>query len=110
MFSVLYVDDESNVLEVTKLYLEVTGEFSVDTKQSVKDGLDALKNKEYNAVISDFQMPGTDGIEFLKIVRSTFGNIPFILFTGKGREDVAIQALDNGVDFYIQKGDDAESS
>ncbi|MGA2104271.1 PAS domain S-box protein [Methanoregula sp.] len=109
MFSVLYVDDESNVLEVTKLYLEVTGEFSVDTKQSVKDGLDALKNKEYNAVISDFQMPGTDGIEFLKIVRSTFGNIPFILFTGKGREDVAIQALDNGVDFYIQKGDDAGS-
>ncbi|MFZ0005355.1 PAS domain S-box protein [Methanoregula sp.] len=109
MFSVLYVDDESNILEVTKLYLEVTGEFSVDTRQSVKDGLDALKIKTYNAVVSDFQMPGTDGIEFLKIVRSTFGDIPFILFTGKGREDVAIQALDNGVDFYIQKGEDTES-
>ncbi len=43
-------------------------------------------------------MPGTDGIQFLIEVRKHFGKIPFILFTGKGREEVVIQAIDNGVD------------
>ncbi len=109
MLSVLYVDDEANLLEITKLYLELRGEFSVDTKISAQDGLDALMNKAYNAVVSDFQMPGINGIEFLKIVRSKFGDLPFILFTGRGREDVVIQAIDTGVDFYIQKGEDARS-
>jgi PAS domain S-box-containing protein len=109
MFSVLYVDDELNLLELTKLFLEFKGEFSVDTKTSAQDGLDLLKNRAYDAVISDFQMPGMDGIEFLKIVRSTFDDLPFILFTGKGREEVVIEAIDNGVDFYIQKGEDARS-
>ena len=49
-------------------------------------------------------MPETDGIRFLKEVRSRFGDIPFILFTGKGREDVVIEAINNGADFYLQKG------
>jgi PAS domain S-box-containing protein len=47
-----------------------------------------------------------DGIEFLKIVRSRHGDLPFILFTGRGREDVVIDAVNNGVDYYIQKGPD----
>ena len=81
----------------------------VDTKISAQDGLDILKNQAYDAVISDFQMPGMDGIEFLKNIRSKFSDLPFILFTGKGREEVAVQAIENDVDFYIQKGEDARS-
>ena len=45
-----------------------------------------------------------DGIEFLKAVRGRYGDIPFILFTGKGREEVVIAAINNGADFYLQKG------
>jgi PAS domain S-box-containing protein len=54
-------------------------------------------------------MPETDGIAFLKEVRLRFGDIPFILFTGRGREEVAIEAINNGADFYLQKGGDASA-
>ena len=46
-------------------------------------------------------MPVMDGIQFLQKVRSLYGRIPFLLFTGKGREEVVITALNSGVDFYI---------
>jgi PAS domain S-box-containing protein len=104
MYSLLYVDDEPSLLELAKIYLERTHTFSVTTKISVYEGLELLKKTTFDAIISDYAMPGEDGIEFLKAVRSEYGEIPFILFTGKGREEVAIEALDSGADFYVQKG------
>jgi len=58
----------------------------------------------YDAIVSDYQMPEMDGIEFLKTVRGSGSDMPFIIFTGKGREDVVIEAINNGADFYLQKG------
>ena len=103
---VLYVDDEPELLTLGKLLLEMEGEFSVETAASAQEGLTKLRTGHYDVVISDYLMPDTDGIEFLREVRSEFGHIPFILFTGKGREDVVIEALNQGVDFYLQKGCD----
>ena len=57
----------------------------------------------FEAIVSDYQMPDMDGIEFLKEVRRK-DKTPFILFTGKGREEVAIEAINSGADFYIKKG------
>ena len=54
-------------------------------------------------------MAEMDGIVFLKEVRSVHGDIPFILFTGKGREEVVIEAISSGVDFYLQKGGDPKA-
>jgi len=70
----------------------------------VDDEPSLLESGNIDAIISDYQMPGTDGIEFLKKIRASGNNIPFILFTGKGREEVVIEAINNGVDFYLQKG------
>ncbi|MDD1702455.1 MAG: PAS domain S-box protein [Methanoregula sp.] len=109
MISVLYVDDEPALLELGKVFLEQTDDFVVDTLDSAKDVPQKLTTNHYDAIISDYQMPGMDGIDLLKIVRRDFGSIPFILFTGKGREDVVIEALDNGVDFYLQKGGSVEA-
>ena len=104
MYPILYVDDETDLLELGKLFLETTGEFSVDTIDSGEKALEQLKTHRYEAIISDFQMPEMDGITFLKKVRSSFGDIPFIIFTGRGREEIVIDALNNGADFYLQKG------
>ena len=71
--------------------------------------LEKIKKTPYDAIVSDYQMPGTDGITFLKEVVTEFGDIPFILFTGKGREEIVIDAINNGADFYVQKGGDPSS-
>ncbi len=106
MYKVLYVDDEPVLLEIVKIFLEKSKEFSIDITTSVNDVIQSEKLKSYDAIISDYQMPGMDGISFLKYVHTEFGDIPFIIFTGKGKEDVVIAALNNGADFYITKGID----
>ena len=106
MFSLLYVDDEPGLLEIGKLFLEKTGDFTVTPVLSAREGLAQLRQHDFDAIVSDYQMPEMDGIDFLKSVRESFGNVPFILFTGRGREEVVIEAINNGVDFYLQKGGD----
>jgi DNA-binding response OmpR family regulator len=106
MYSVLCVDDEPRLLEVTKLFLEDGGKFKVTTTTSAREALERLNTVPYDAIISDYQMPGMDGIEFLKKLKASGNTLPFIIFTGRGREEVAIDALNNGADFYIQKGGD----
>lgn len=109
MFPVLYVDDEPDLLAIAKLYLEDTGKFLIDTAQSVPAAMALLELSQYEAIISDYQMPGTDGIQFLKQIRASGNTIPFVIFTGRGREEIVIQALNEGADFYIQKGGEPES-
>lgn len=108
IMTVLYVDDEKFLLEIGKLFLERYG-FVVETVESTDEAFELMKCKSYDAIVSDYQMPGMNGIEFLVKVRLLYGRIPFILFTGRGREEVVIQAIDNGVDYYLQKGGDPES-
>ena len=104
MISVIYVDDEPDLLELVRLFLERSGEFQVATSASARDALANPALRSYDVIISDYQMPGMDGIAFLKAVREQFGDLPFILFTGRGREEVVIEAINNGADFYVQKG------
>jgi PAS domain S-box-containing protein len=101
---VLYVDDEPALLELTKIFL--SDHFDIDTEENPSKVLDRLQNTKYDVLISDFQMPRLDGIMLLKELRGRGDRIPFILFTGKGREEVAMDALNNGADFYLQKGGD----
>ena len=109
MLSVLYVDDEPDLLEIGKIFLEESGVYIIDTSLSAADALIMLGQKKYDAIISDYQMPGMDGIKFLQVLRNRGDQIPFIIFTGKGREEVIIEALNSGVDFYLQKGGDPKA-
>lgn len=65
-----------------------------------------LRSRRYDVIVSDYQMPGTNGIPFLKELRNQGDSIPFIIFTGKGREEIVIEAINSGADFYLQKGGD----
>ncbi|MGD0080932.1 MAG: response regulator [Methanoregula sp.] len=105
--SVLYVDDERSLLEITQLFLGKASGFSVRTTTSGAEALDILSSGRFDAILSDYMMPQMDGIEFLKIIRQQDPEVPFILFTGKGREEIVIQAINNGATFYVQKGGDA---
>ena len=84
-------------------------EFAVKTALSAAEALGILQESMYDGIISDYQMPEMDGIELLKNIRSHYPDIPFILFTGRGREEVVIQAFDAGADYYVQKGGEVRS-
>jgi PAS domain S-box-containing protein len=101
---VLYVDDEPDLLEISKMFLERSGDFSVTIIDSAPSALELLEKEQFDAIISDYHMPDMDGIQFIVEVRTKFGQIPFILFTGRGREEVVIKAINSGADLYIQKG------
>ncbi|MGD1060586.1 MAG: PAS domain S-box protein [Methanomassiliicoccales archaeon] len=100
------VDDEPVLLEASKQFLELDPNITVDTTLSALEALELMKAKKHDVVVSDYQMPDMDGIRLLREIRSKGNEIPFILFTGKGREEVVMQALNSGADFYLQKGGD----
>jgi PAS domain S-box-containing protein len=104
MISVLLVDDDPVHLDLGKLFLERSGWFHVETANSAIEALAMIGRTTFDAIVADYQMSRMDGIELLKRVRATNPTVPFIIFTGKGREEVAIEAFDHGADFYLQKG------
>lgn len=109
MIKTLVVDDEPALLELSRMFLENTKEICVDVAGSAYAALDCISSSSYDVIVSDYDMPGMDGILLLKKIRSEGGKIPFILFTGKGREEIVIQAINNGANFYVQKGGEVTS-
>jgi PAS domain S-box-containing protein len=107
--SILHVDDDPDVAETTASSLERAGEeVRVETAPSVEAGLERLEDGRFDCVVSDHDVPGTDGIGFLDAVRERYPELPFVLFTGAGSEAVASEAISAGVTDYVQKqaGDD----
>jgi PAS domain S-box-containing protein len=101
---VLHVDDNANHVEMTAAFLEQTNEdFTVVTETSARDGLERLETERIDCIVSDYEMPRMDGLEFLKAVREADDELPFILFTGRGSEEVASDAIAAGVTDYLQK-------
>ncbi|MEI6797402.1 MAG: PAS domain S-box protein, partial [Methanomassiliicoccales archaeon] len=104
LIHVLAVDDEPEICALTKEFLELAGDLVVDTVTSAVEARKAVSRERYQVIISDYQMPTEDGIQLLKQLRASGNMTPFILFTGRGREEVVIEAIDNGAYAYIQKG------
>jgi len=109
MISVLLVDDEPALLDITQIFLEKTGLFTVDICPSGLQALSILSEKRYDVVVSDYEMPGMNGIQLLKELKSRGDLTPLIIFTGRGPEQVVIDALNNGAIYYLQKGCDPKA-
>ncbi|GCF13102.1 hypothetical protein Harman_10370 [Haloarcula mannanilytica] len=101
---VLHVDDDAEFASMTAAFLARLDDcFDVTTALSADEGLTRLSDESVDCVVSDFDMPKKDGIEFLESVRTVDDDLPFILFTGKGSEEVASEAISAGVTDYLQK-------
>ncbi len=109
MIRALYVDDEPDLLKLGKIFLERLGDFQVATVTSAQEAIRYLDQFIPDVIISDYQMPGMDGLSFLKTLKEGGNKTPFILFTGRGREEIVIKALNYGADFYLQKGGEPQA-
>ena len=102
---VLHVDDERAFGELTARLLERQDDrLEVTSVTDVGAGLDVFESEPVDCVVSDYDMPETDGLAFLEAVRERDEEVPFVLFTGQGNERVAGEAISAGVTDYLQKG------
>ena len=103
--SVLHVDDDPAVLDLTSAFLDrELGAVSVATETSPEGALSRLESERFDCVVSDYDMPGMDGLELFEAIREDHPLVPFVLYTGKGSEEIASQAVNAGVTGYFQKG------
>ena len=101
---ILHVDDNYDFTELTSTYLQRESEaFTIISKQSAAGGLERLQADDVDCIVSDYQMPETNGLEFFEQIPDDYAHVPFILFTGQGSEEVASGAFSLGVTDYLQK-------
>jgi PAS domain S-box-containing protein len=100
----LHVDDDAAFAELTAEFLEQRDpRITVVTVGRAEEGLERLAEGDIDCVVSDYDMPGESGIDFLERVRERHPRLPFILFTGKGSEEIASDAVSAGATDYLQK-------
>ncbi|MDD1729144.1 MAG: PAS domain S-box protein [Methanospirillum sp.] len=97
------------ILDITSRFLERTGKIETICCNSADEACKVLQTREIDVIVSDYDMPYINGIEFLSCVRNSGCSIPFILYTGRGREEVVIEALNNGATHYLRKGGEPKS-
>ncbi|MBC7841221.1 MAG: sigma-54-dependent Fis family transcriptional regulator [Gemmatimonadaceae bacterium] len=100
--SVLIIDDEAGILETLRILLKNEG-FAPITALGGKAGLDALETSSPDIVLSDIRMPTVSGIEVLAAVKLRDPQLPVVLMTAQASMQSAIQAVNEGAFYYIQK-------
>ena len=102
--AVLLVEDDGALADLAATYLErEDDDFSVTVRADAESALAYLADATVDCIVSDHDMPGMNGLEFLEAVRESRPDLPFVLFTGKGDEEIASDAISAGVTDYLQK-------
>lgn len=106
---VLHIDDEPGLADMVATFLERENDrFTIETAQRAGEGLEHFTTNDFDCIVSDYDMPDKNGIELLERVRENYPQLPFILFTGKGSEEIASEAISAGVSDYLQKDSGTE--
>lgn len=108
---ILHVDDDLDFLTITKKILEFSHNLNcnITTLNESTAVPHLLKGGSFDIIVSDYSMPMMDGLEVLQLVRTVDKTIPFIMFTGQSREQIAVDALNLGANRYLMKGGDMEA-
>lgn len=104
--SILIVDDEPSILETFRTYLEREPGFVVETLATSTEAIALLDTRYFDVIIADYSMPDIDGLALLREARARGCQSLFVIVTGKRLAHIAMDALNSGADFYIQKGAD----
>jgi CheY-like chemotaxis protein len=108
LVKIFHLDDESFYLELTReIMMAYDGDIEIETSTSPAEAVERVKAAEPDCVLSDYRMPGMDGIEFTRRLREHSG-VPVILYTHYSDEGVAREAFKAGVNDYVRKANDAE--
>lgn len=102
MCRILIVDDDDGLVGIIGEYLSANG-FEPELAGSAKQARNCLIRSKYDAVLSDFQMPGESGIDLLSHVKSRYPRLPFILMTGTHMSKLKREAMKMSSDAYIEK-------
>ena len=96
---ILLVDEDKAFVDATKLYLEKLDQsYNVRTSDTASKAERLLKKTVFYVIISDYLLPGKNGLTFLSDLRASGNKSIFILFTGISTEEVIIEALNLGAD------------
>ena len=106
---VLFVDDDKEFLKSAKKCLKLQGNFNIEAAFSVDEAMEKMKKKKPDAIICDIHMPLTDGFEFLKALRDSKYNVPFIVFTVTEDKETALKAFKLGANAFVGKSGDPEA-
>ena len=101
---VLHVDDDPSALDAVEAFFHRELSAAVTGVTDPASALDRLESGSFDCVVSDYDMPGMDGLTFFETVRGSRPKLPFVLYTGKGSEEIASRALNAGVTGYFRKG------
>lgn len=103
--SVVVVDDQLTMRSLIRTSLNQIGITDIRDFGLAKEAFAGLQTKKAHAVLSDFNMPEVDGLEFLRVVRAVpvFQNMAFILLTGRADKDLVQRAIQSGANNYIVK-------
>jgi len=109
-FKVLVVDDQLTMREVTRLALQEMGVRQILDAENGDDAFKKATTQPLDMIISDYNMPGMDGLGLLRAVRGhpAVRKLPFILVTGRGDNALVVSAAQAGVNNYIVKPFTAE--
>jgi DNA-binding NtrC family response regulator len=99
---ILLIDDDESIRDSLSLFFQGEG-CDLLAVGTAEEGVEALMSGDFDIIISDYRLPGMDGVEFLKMIKETYPNMMRILITAYGNEELTSTASRMGIDDFIQK-------